>query len=154
MPSQTTSAGTVLERMTAKTEFGDCWEFMGARLPLGYGRIWTGRRTKNGSPIGEGPHRIIMKELFGEIPDGMHVDHLCKNPPCWNPDHLEVVTEQENLRRSRRKIHRYVRPDFCKNGHDLTGHNWSPPNPNSRSKYRCKVCHRERVAAYKAAQGR
>ena len=150
-PAQTNqNKAELLDRMAALTEFGDCWTFTGARLPAGYGRIYTGR-TPAGNPYAEGPHRVAWEMLVGPIPDDMEIDHLCKNTACWNTDHLQVVTHAENMKRLSRKRGRYVRPTACKNGHDLNGDNWSPPTPKSNKRYRCKVCHRTRVAAYRAA---
>lgn len=45
-------------------------------------------------------HRLVYEFLIGRIPDGMQLDHLCKNRGCVNPDHLEPVTALENVRRS------------------------------------------------------
>jgi len=44
-------------------------------------------------------HRAFYERYRGPIPDGLHLDHLCRNPPCVNPDHLEPVSNAENLRR-------------------------------------------------------
>ena len=44
-------------------------------------------------------HRIAWMELNSEIPQGLVIDHLCRNTMCVNVDHLEVVTNTENLRR-------------------------------------------------------
>lgn len=48
---------------------------------------------------GYGNHRAAYRKAKGEVPFGMHVDHLCRVRSCVNPDHLEVVTPSENLRR-------------------------------------------------------
>jgi hypothetical protein len=45
-------------------------------------------------------HRHVYLELVGDIPEGMEIDHLCRFRPCVNPDHLEVVTRAENVRRA------------------------------------------------------
>lgn len=62
-------------------------------------------------------------EYFNEvtIPPGYHVDHLCKNIKCVNPDHLDAVTPQENTNRSSigRKIHPKYGFPVCKRGHLL-----------------------------------
>jgi hypothetical protein len=77
--------------------------------------IWTGlvakRYPKHGGTTG---HRYAYRLLVGPIPSGFHVDHLCRNPMCVNPDHLEPVTPQENKRReTESRTH-------CKNGHRFT----------------------------------
>ncbi|WP_369010576.1 HNH endonuclease signature motif containing protein, partial [Bacillus cereus] len=45
-------------------------------------------------------HRYVYENLSGPIPEGMELDHLCRNPPCVNPDHLDPVTHEENMRRA------------------------------------------------------
>lgn len=84
----------VIERILTKaveTESG-CWEFQGSRLLRGYGRVgWNGRLWLT--------HRVTYLHFVGEIPEGLELDHLCVNPPCCNPWHLEPVTRSENLRR-------------------------------------------------------
>lgn len=46
-------------------------------------------------------HRIVYVHYRGEIPDGYTIDHLCENPACVNPKHLEAVTHRQNVLRSR-----------------------------------------------------
>lgn len=84
----------VLARIKAKVQITEsgCWEFIGSRVGLGYGRIgWNGRLWL--------AHRVTYTLLVGPIPDGLEIDHLCKNKPCCNPDHLEAVTRSENVKR-------------------------------------------------------
>jgi len=84
------SLDRVLARVSV-TPFG-CWEFTGYRLDSGYGRaamdgqLWL-------------THRLVWTLLVGDIPAGRELDHLCKNKPCCNPEHLEPVTRGENIRR-------------------------------------------------------
>lgn len=47
-------------------------------------------------------HRAFYERHVGPIPEGLHIDHLCRNTSCVNPDHLEPVTCAENLRRGQR----------------------------------------------------
>jgi len=69
-------------------EGGPCLVWLGEKDKYGYGRIKRdGRRV---------PVHWILK---GDPPEGMEVDHLCKQRDCVRPDHLEFVTRQENLRR-------------------------------------------------------
>lgn len=71
-----------------------CWEWQGKRTPRGYGQLAVRERSLY-------VHRQSYEHHVGPIPTGLVVDHLCYNPPCFNPDHLEAVTQKENLRRSR-----------------------------------------------------
>lgn len=83
-----------------------CWNWTGAMLASGYGSL----RVDNHAHV---VHRFAWELLRGPIPDGLQVDHLCRNRRCCNPDHLEPVTQQENLRRAREAaaLLRGARPD-------------------------------------------
>lgn len=71
-----------------------CWRWKGAKTKTGYGRIG---RPKTGQLILT--HRAAFLLEGGHIPTGKELDHLCRNRDCCNPQHLEVVTHSENLRR-------------------------------------------------------
>ena len=71
-----------------RPELGPCWLWKGA-LSSGYGSFSLDGRTQYA-------HRIAYGWLVGQIPDGLQLDHLCRNPPCCNPTHLEPVTSGEN----------------------------------------------------------
>ncbi len=45
-------------------------------------------------------HRYYYEKYKGGIPEGLQIDHLCKNRACINPEHLEAVTNRENVHRS------------------------------------------------------
>jgi hypothetical protein len=66
-----------------------CWEWALKLNAAGYGRISSHRLA----------HRWIYELAVGLIPVGYELDHLCRNPPCVNPDHLEAVTRAEHARR-------------------------------------------------------
>ena len=74
-------------------EPGPCWVWTGGSLASGYGSFRAG-----GAAVA---HRYAWTLLCGPIASGLQLDHLCRNRRCVNPDHLEPVTQQENLRRAR-----------------------------------------------------
>lgn len=81
-----------------------CWPWLGSKTKKGYGRCDVdGQRTT--------AHRAMLIALRGPIPDDWDVDHLCFNPSCVRPSHLEAVTRQENLRRAKARI------THCPQGH-------------------------------------
>lgn len=113
----------------------DCWEFQGYRR-TGYGSFHANGRTVTA-------HRFSHSLAGGTIPDGMELDHLCRNPPCVNPAHLEVVTPQTNVLRGTSPI-----ADQSKRTHCPKGHPYDEANTyHARGRRYCRAClivhHRE-----------
>jgi hypothetical protein len=73
-----------------------CWLWDGSHGGKGYGVF---RFPKNGVNKMQNAHRIAYEIERGPIPKGLCLDHLCRNPACVNPDHLEIVTYSENINR-------------------------------------------------------
>lgn len=120
---------------------GDCLEWTG-HLYNGYGRISVGRKTR-------AIHRVAYEMVKGPIPDGLVIDHLCRNRACINPDHLEVVTNEENIRRGYGLPVRLGRRTHCNNGHPFSGDNLTFHKDGRRI---CVTCRREYMKAYKVAR--
>lgn len=109
---------------------GDCIEWTGSRLPTGYGYIRIAGR-------GVYAHRFFFERAKGPIPPGLHIDHLCRNTSCVNPDHLEAVTQRENTLRGINPAAENARKTHCKRGHPLSGDNLQIKRDGARL---CRKC--------------
>ena len=88
-------------------------------------------------------HRLAFEAWAGLIPDGMVIDHLCRERACCNPEHLEVVTNWENTLRGDNFMASRARATHCKSGHEFT-----VENTRERGRLRqCRECDRGRRVA-------
>jgi hypothetical protein len=130
--------GTPDERFWAKVNAeGDCWEWMAAKDTKGYGVFNLGGTLVRA-------HRFAWQTLVGPIPEGLHIDHLCRNRICVCIDHLEPVTPKVNIQRgitgAVRKI-RAAQTTHCPQGHEYSEENtYVRKASNARS---CRKCHRD-----------
>jgi len=130
-----------IQRLLDRVEINGagCWIWTGA-TSNGYGKIGRGRS-------GEGEeytHRLAYMELVGTIPEGLTVDHLCRVRSCCNPEHLEVVTNAENIARVTRSM------TMCKHGHPFEGRNvYTSPD----GKRHCRTCRNESRVRFRARHG-
>lgn len=131
-----------------RPELGPCWQWTGKSLIKGYGTICENKK-------GYSVHRLVYTMLRGAVPEGLDLDHLCRNRACCNPHHLEPVTRRENLLRSPiaptgindRKTH-------CKYGHEFSAQNTRIWYVNGHRRRRCNVCHREDERRRNAAKAK
>lgn len=119
-----------------------CWQFTGALTSYGYSQV----RLGTGRPCALG-HRVAYEALIGPVPDGLELDHLCRNRACVNPAHLEPVTHQVNLLRGQTINASKAQQTHCVNGHEFTADNTRIYRDGTR---RCRACDRIRTAGYRA----
>jgi len=126
-----------------------CWNWQGALTSptqsRGYGQLTD--------PLSQRlvvAHRYVYEFCVGPIPEGLEIDHLCRNPRCVNPDHLEPVTHSENCLRSPVGMAATRRARaLCPQGHPYTGDNLYVYPDGTRC---CRTCRRAHQAAWRRKQ--
>ena len=104
----------VLNKIEPEPNSG-CWLWIGCRNSKGYGMISVGGTMLVAA-------RVVYEHTRGPIPPGLELDHLCRTPPCVNPDHVEPVTHRENMLRSPTAAPAvHARQTACIHGHALDG---------------------------------
>jgi hypothetical protein len=115
---------------------GGCIVWTGSKNDRGYGHIdVNGQRQYT--------HRLSYELHVGPIPDGLVIDHLCRNRACLNPHHLEPVTQGENTRRGER-----AQRTHCPQGHPYDEANtYVKRRVNGAAHRNCRECSREQGRA-------
>ena len=108
--------------------------------------LWSAALSKDGyacfdRKLAHHAHRYAYALYKGPIPHGLEIDHLCRVRSCVNPDHLEAVAHNENVRRGDFKTnHRNRVKTHCIRGHELAGHNIIVKLYNGKKRRNCRAC--------------
>jgi len=131
----------LLERLMEKVrvEPSGCWVWTGRLTSKGYAVLWAGDHDRR-------VHRVSYELHIGEIPDGLQIDHLCRNRACVNPAHLEPVTNRENTLRGMNFCGVNARKTHCNKGHPLSGDNVRVKKKPHGLGRECRSCERIRRA--------
>lgn len=150
MPKEANSILNIEEKLKSRTiidENTKCWLFQGAKDSSGHGNIAFNYRTV-------GVHRISAHLYLGyDLNDKtVQINHkpICFNANCWNPDHIYIGTQTENMvdmvnRGNRLEPNKYK--THCDNGHEFTEEN-TYINPNTNWRY-CRECNRIKQKNYR-----
>ena len=115
-------------RFWSKVRVVGCWEFDAYHDRDGYALFSDGDRKTVRA------HRFAYELLVGPIPEGLVLDHLCRNRGCVNPDHVEPVTSRTNVLRGVEAT-----AETCRRGHPFDECNTYERPSGRRSCKRCKA---------------
>lgn len=110
---------------------GPCWIWTAGLFSAGYGQFWNGSKNV-------GAHRWAYEQEHGSIPEGLQSDHLCRVRHCVRSSHIELVTQQENIRRGDAGQNN-VQKTHCPQAHPYSAENTYRDSDGRR---RCRQCNR------------
>lgn len=144
--TRTTEKTPVGWRLMLKTRISPegCWLWTGYLDPGGYARVTI-------DDVRTVAHRVSWEYFVGPIPEGLTIDHRCRQRSCINPYHLEVVSLRDNILRGNATGAVNARKTQCSKGHPLSGPNLYTTPQGRRI---CRVCRRvnarRRMRAWRA----
>jgi len=124
-----------------------CWLWLGPETGNGYGKLCV---TVENTETYLSAHRASWLLLRGPIPQGLIIDHLCRNGMCVNPDHLELVTNRVNTVRGIGPTAVNASKTHCIRGHELSGPNLRVCYQERHTERKCLTCARLRWHAQQA----
>jgi len=125
--------GTDHESDPLASATGECWVWATVREGDYAKFLWKFGRW-------ESAHRVAYKDFGHKIPEGFEVDHLCRNPRCVKPTHLEAVTRDVNVQRGLAANH----SGKCPKDHDLTPENTRIQMSRGKERKVCATCDKAR----------
>jgi hypothetical protein len=125
-----------IRKIETNREPDGCWNWRGSGEGHGYGLFGVKRFMARA-------HRVSYEYYVGPIAPGLQIDHLCRNRRCVRPDHLEPVTQRENILRGTSPSAANARKTECLRGHPLSGDNLYVDKKGGRS---CRECTRQQGA--------
>lgn len=124
-----------VERFWGKVEKTDaCWNWKAGISASTYPIFWFDGKQRLA-------HRIAYEITNGEISKGMVIDHLCSNRLCVRPDHLDPVTQRENIKRSSNHVAKKILQTHCINNHPFDKKNTYSWNGHRT----CRICRYDRA---------
>lgn len=133
---------SVAKRIGGDGSLASCWEWKGAINKQGYGILSVNEPDKVRCITAQ---RIVYSLFWGEIPEGLVVDHACRNRECVNPYHLRAITNRQNILIGMCWAARNLRKTHCVRGHLLDGNNLLMVRGADRS---CRTCARMHKRAW------
>lgn len=136
------SHGESLNRFVSKFLIGDgCWEWLAGKNNAGYGYFWFNGKQRRA-------HKVCYEMLRGPVPDGLVLDHSCRNKACVNPDHLQAVPQFTNVIRGEAPTKKNFFKTTCAKGH--------PYERYEKTGFRyCRKCKNEKdLARYHSQKGK
>lgn len=114
-----------------------CWQWLGSQGAKGYAQWHIAGKIIY-------VHRYAYNVLVGEIPPELIIDHLCRNRSCVNPEHIELVTQRENILRGIGLAAQGSVATHCPQGHPYDDQN----TYIYQGRRYCRACGRQRTSNY------